>query len=394
MLAEQLLQFRPSVPKGIHLDRAQAKCVQLGSGRSHAGTAGLSDFVCDYEIESSSDTLWVSPRGRLAFETRASTERCWEAVRRGFKPSVVLDLSQVMRLDSTALGSLVGLRRWLHSRGSCLRISATSPEVRRVVTATRLDRFFAIADEPRDTSPSPEGNFAMRTILQAILALALVVGMSGVGLAGQITLDAIQNGDISYTYYISPPSFGEGSYSNVTADTITASSTYVSSSAQNYSDAGFLFQLSSLPPGATITQATLTVTVTGTTGSYATYTSYGFPDTTGNLQNDASSAATFPTTDLLSVATGANSFDLTSYFTSNPGASSATYVGVGLTGYYYGSDYYSATFDSLSAASGFPTLTLEYTTASVSEPASVTMLVVGLAILGLLARQRRGASKA
>ena len=156
MLAERLPQFRPSVPKRIHLDGARAKCVQLRSVQSHAGTAGLSDCVCGYGIEWSSDTLWVSLRGRLAFETRASTERCWEAVRGWFKPAVVLDLSQATLMDSTALKSLVGLRRWLELRGSCLRISAVSPEVRRVLTATRLDRLFAIADEPRDTSASPD----------------------------------------------------------------------------------------------------------------------------------------------------------------------------------------------------------------------------------------------
>jgi anti-sigma B factor antagonist len=114
------------------------------------------DFSRTHGIESSSNSLWVSLRGRLVFQTFASTKRCWEAVRAGFKPSVVLDLSEVTLMDSTVLGSLVGLRRWLESRGSCLRISAMSPEVRRVLTVTRLDRIFAIADEPRDTSASPD----------------------------------------------------------------------------------------------------------------------------------------------------------------------------------------------------------------------------------------------
>jgi anti-anti-sigma factor len=103
-------------------------------------------------MESSADTLRVYLRGQLVYETLGSTERCWEAVRAAFKPSVVLDLSAVTFIASAALGSLLGLRRWLESRGSRLRVSAVSPEVRRVLTATGLHRFFAIDDEAHETA--------------------------------------------------------------------------------------------------------------------------------------------------------------------------------------------------------------------------------------------------
>jgi hypothetical protein len=238
-------------------------------------------------------------------------------------------------------------------------------------------------------------------IVQTKLALALVFGAANLAPAASVTLDAIQNGNINYTYTSIPISYSPGSYSNVTASTIAASSTYVSMSmgsiTQDYSDADFLFHLSSgLPAGATITQAILTVTNTATTGQTG-WTSYGFPDTTGDMNNDASSVPpiAFPGTGGLAVTTGANSFDVTSYFTGHPGSSAATYVGFGLTGPTFGvNDNYSATFDSMSATSGVPTLTLTYTTAAVPEPASVAMLGTGLASLGLLARRRRCATRA
>jgi anti-anti-sigma factor len=61
---------------------------------------------------------------------------------------VVLDLSEVTFMASAALGSLVGLWRWLKARGYGLRLSASSPNVRHVLHRTRLEKIFPVEDEP------------------------------------------------------------------------------------------------------------------------------------------------------------------------------------------------------------------------------------------------------
>jgi anti-anti-sigma factor len=93
-------------------------------------------FECDHWMQSSPDTLLVYIRGQMVNETLDATEGCWQAVRHAFRRSVVLDLSQVTYMASAALGSLCGLRRWLMSQGSGLRIVAISTEVRSIMEAS------------------------------------------------------------------------------------------------------------------------------------------------------------------------------------------------------------------------------------------------------------------
>jgi anti-anti-sigma factor len=111
-----------------------------------------SAFKCDHRTESTADALRVYLRGQLVYETLDSIESCWEVVRAGPRPSVVLDLSEVDFMGSAALGSLLGLRRWLESRGCCLRISAMSAEIRRVLEVTGLNRILPIDDGAREAA--------------------------------------------------------------------------------------------------------------------------------------------------------------------------------------------------------------------------------------------------
>jgi anti-anti-sigma factor len=93
------------------------------------------------------ETLLVSLRGEIVYETLIAFESCCEAVRAEPRPTVLLDLSELTYIASAALGSLLGLRRWLEARGSCLRISALSEEAREVLRITGLARVFSIDTE-------------------------------------------------------------------------------------------------------------------------------------------------------------------------------------------------------------------------------------------------------
>lgn len=71
--------------------------------------------------------------------------------------NLIVDLSEVDLLDSTGLGLLVGILKRARERGERLGIAPTqlvlvvdTPEVRRTLELTRLDRVFTIADRLED----------------------------------------------------------------------------------------------------------------------------------------------------------------------------------------------------------------------------------------------------
>jgi anti-sigma B factor antagonist len=64
-------------------------------------------------------------------------------------PAVVLDLTHVTLLDSSALGVLLGAMKALRRRGRRLRLVAPGTEVRRIFEVTLLDRVFEL-DWSRD----------------------------------------------------------------------------------------------------------------------------------------------------------------------------------------------------------------------------------------------------
>jgi anti-anti-sigma factor len=95
-------------------------------------------------IECGDDVLHVSLYGELIYETLAPLQSCWELVRGQFRPTLVLDLSEVTYLSSGALGSILALRRWAIAKGGRLYVSALSWQVREVVQVTNLTKLLLI----------------------------------------------------------------------------------------------------------------------------------------------------------------------------------------------------------------------------------------------------------
>jgi anti-anti-sigma factor len=68
--------------------------------------------------------------------------------------AVVLDMSDILRLDSRGLRSLVELKRSLDERGGQLTLANVPVPLRRLLEYARLDVFFRLADtEPRPALP-------------------------------------------------------------------------------------------------------------------------------------------------------------------------------------------------------------------------------------------------
>jgi anti-anti-sigma factor len=67
---------------------------------------------------------------------------------------LLLDFGNVEHLDSTALGSLVGLHRKLLARGRRLKFGNLTPEVHEVFAATKLDRFLDLRMAAEENEPA------------------------------------------------------------------------------------------------------------------------------------------------------------------------------------------------------------------------------------------------
>jgi N-acetylglucosaminyldiphosphoundecaprenol N-acetyl-beta-D-mannosaminyltransferase len=100
-----------------------------------------------------SDTLLVADKAILRIEGRLDTgnrdafmtraEEAFEELQRmGNPPRLVIDLERATFLDSSAIGALVGLSKRAHDAGGELVLAAVPQPIGRVLTLTRLDRFF------------------------------------------------------------------------------------------------------------------------------------------------------------------------------------------------------------------------------------------------------------
>ncbi len=86
----------------------------------------------------------VSLRGEVDIYTAPRFKECLLELLESGVSRVVVDLSGVTFIDSTALGVLIGGVRRLHDRDGRMALVVTSRPVERVLTVTGLDRVFAI----------------------------------------------------------------------------------------------------------------------------------------------------------------------------------------------------------------------------------------------------------
>ncbi|MFB7576782.1 STAS domain-containing protein [Streptomyces sp. NPDC056165] len=57
---------------------------------------------------------------------------------------LIIDLTRVRFIDSTGLGTLVAIRKWIQARAGDLRLVLTNPDVLRIFRITSLRRVFPI----------------------------------------------------------------------------------------------------------------------------------------------------------------------------------------------------------------------------------------------------------
>ena len=118
--------------------------MRMCSGRETSLTTvrhGMTPFSCDSFLLDDQVGLIVA-RGELDLDTASCLkERTAELVEKG-AIELVVDLSEVSFIDSTALGALIGARRRV---SGTLAVVATHPQVLRILRMTGLDQVFPLA---------------------------------------------------------------------------------------------------------------------------------------------------------------------------------------------------------------------------------------------------------
>jgi anti-sigma B factor antagonist len=88
----------------------------------------------------------VAPYGEMDLATHTQVLRDIEDLLDAGKVDIVLDLSHTTFLDSTALGTLIGVRRRVQAREGSFAILCSNPRLLRLFEVTSLDKVFEIRD--------------------------------------------------------------------------------------------------------------------------------------------------------------------------------------------------------------------------------------------------------
>src|SRR5664280_1187901 len=101
------------------------------------------DFRVEF-VKPSDEVAVVEPSGELDFDTGPELDACLTSAMESGASRVVVDLTQVTFIDSSALGMLVGAARRSAGQTTELMIVCPPGNVARVIAITGLSRVFPI----------------------------------------------------------------------------------------------------------------------------------------------------------------------------------------------------------------------------------------------------------
>lgn len=102
-------------------------------------------------VELVEDHVVVTPAGALDLAVHIDLiEAFREAICLQDEPRIVVDLSRVTYMDSTALGTLVGAVKKVESRGGTLSVVGASDRIARLFHVMELDTVVPLCAEPGD----------------------------------------------------------------------------------------------------------------------------------------------------------------------------------------------------------------------------------------------------
>lgn len=129
---KRAIVFRTSPPPGT--------CPGMAK---HPGTDKRADFHLDVERRAGGHTV-VSVGGDVDLHSGGSLRDRLATVAAEREARVTVDLTNATFLDSMALGVLLAARKHFADAGAALDLVVATPEIRRVLEITMLDRVFEI----------------------------------------------------------------------------------------------------------------------------------------------------------------------------------------------------------------------------------------------------------
>ncbi len=97
---------------------------------------------CEFEVQRGPDWLLVRIQGFDPDDSVAKplAQRIERLLQQHFTYRLVLELDQVPVLDSSLIGQLLELYRWIEEHGGVMRVCGLSPYNRQVLHSCRLDQ--------------------------------------------------------------------------------------------------------------------------------------------------------------------------------------------------------------------------------------------------------------
>ena len=93
----------------------------------------------------------VTPAGELDLAVQSDFIGAYRhAIAQQAEPRIVVDLSRVTFMDSTALGTLVAAAKKVTARGGTLSVVGASDRIASLFHVTKLDTVVPLCPEPRD----------------------------------------------------------------------------------------------------------------------------------------------------------------------------------------------------------------------------------------------------
>jgi anti-sigma B factor antagonist len=117
-------------------------------------------MVLNLDVSRTDDIAVVGCRGRIVFGEETDELRRVVLGLLNETKRIVLNLAWIGHIDSSGLGTLVASFISARNRGAEIKFAALSPEARRVVTTTHVDRLFEVYDSTEEAiksfCPHPE----------------------------------------------------------------------------------------------------------------------------------------------------------------------------------------------------------------------------------------------